>query len=163
MLQMAFGYITEWVVRIRDGCGEKRREVRGGLGSQTAQGFFPQQGPSSRVLRDPWHFRSPSPPQKRVGSWNKHMLQSKLSPCDTHRPPQPLLPQNYVYISGTRLCESCRWRSTEHERVCVCVCACVLSACVRKPARAGRKLIILFMDFERCHYNHSLLLFSKIL
>ena len=88
--------------------GENHAEVRGGLGSQTAKGFFPTartvHSPLLAVLRDPWHVRKPPFCPEGGGNGNKTYTLT----LDPHGPTQPRHRQRRVYISGTRLCERCR-------------------------------------------------------
>lgn len=112
------------ISRSRDRRGvRKQSDVRGGLGSRPAQGFFPQQGPAA--LFYPGSSGIPGmlgPNPKGGGTENKH-THSNLNPNLGWT--QALPPQQCVYISGTWLCERCRWRSMEHERgTAVCVCCC---------------------------------------
>lgn len=133
------------ISRSRDRRGvRKQSDVRGGLGSRPAQGFFPQQGPAA--LFYPGSSGIPGmlgPNPKGGGTENKH-THSNLNPnlgCT-----QALPPQQCVYISGTWLCERCRWRSMEHERgtaVCLCVCAVV-----DEVGELGYKSVLPFLTFS---------------
>lgn len=135
----------------------KQSDVRGGLGSRPAQGFFPQQGPAA--LFYPGSSGIPGmlgPNPKGGGTENKH-THSNLNPnlgCT-----QALPPQQCVYISGTWLCERCRW-SMEHERgtaVCLCVCAVVdevgelgYKSVLPFLTFSGAMLLLLFVVFRFC-------------
>ncbi len=130
MLKKAFGYVTERALSASqpqwDRRGEKHTEVRGGFGSLTAQGFFPQWGPSTPLSSGPegsLAFSRPPHPEGMGTGISTHTWTRTLT-LDTHSP-------SFISNMFTFLGRGCVNAADEGARSmransCVCVCYCLL-------------------------------------
>lgn len=133
-------------------------------------GLFPTAKPSSTpslwALGDPRHFTTPSFTKK---GWEEEWVRSctrryphteKSSRNETWIDTRLHSPSYFktVYISGSRLCELCRWWTADHERepaVCVylgvCVWVCSTYKLMQKQLRKKALLRLISIESTLTH------------
>lgn len=128
--------------------GENHAEVRGGLGSQAAQGVFSHSEDrplsSAAVLRDPWHVRRPPLCPEGGGNGNKTYTLT----LDPHGPSIV----SAVFTFQGHGCVNAAdegARSMREEQLCVCVCVIETDGAV---GRAEPQVNIIARQLSVCSF-----------
>lgn len=133
MLEKTLGYVTVRISisRSKDGLRAEKSEVVQGHGR--LRGLSHSKAGIHSLLLGPERAEAVSCPllhRERVGGGMRTDFSRntfKKRNLDRRTTTGPLLLQHCVYISGSRLCERCRWWTAAHEiGPAVCVCVCIL-------------------------------------